>query len=382
MQFWQSTGFHENHRLALDEALNTLPHEVKNADFVCVFISLDFAANLSEIQSTLLNTLNPKHLIGCTTHHICDVQGTLTSQPGLSLLIGRCPDVRFYPFHVEGGVQASMEDLLRAVLKKQPAQLNALFLGDPFSAPIEPFLADWPDVDISMVGGLPSGGRAPGAHGFILQDKLYRSGFVGLFMEGNIRLDPVVSQSLRPLGSPYFVTKYEDNEIITLDGKNPLKIIENLYNQADEEDRDLIENDLVVSVMKNTGVDVFSEGLYQSYDIVEVNEERGTLVLEGKLDQPQLVQLQLRDMEVAALDLEQQLQRYDENNYGQNPAHAILMFSSINRMKHWSPEKRVMDFYLNDKRPFGLSTRSELFSTGQRGECMTHALIAALIREA
>src|SRR5436305_410392 len=74
------------------------------------------------------------------------------------------------------------------------------------------------------VGGIASGGGAPGENALFLAEHTYRSGMIGLAMAGNVELDTVVAQGCRPIGTPMFITRCSDNILQELDGRPALGV--------------------------------------------------------------------------------------------------------------------------------------------------------------
>jgi small ligand-binding sensory domain FIST len=75
------------------------------------------------------------------------------------------------------------------------------------------------------IGGLASGGHKGGENRLICDDKVYRSGLVGVALSGNIQVDSVVAQGCRAIGKPSRVTKCDRNLLYELDGKPAVNVL-------------------------------------------------------------------------------------------------------------------------------------------------------------
>ena len=80
-----------------------------------------------------------------------------------------------------------------------------------------------------MIGGLASGGRAPGGNALFLDDAVHRGGIVGVALTGDVAVDTIVAQGCRPIGEPMFVTRSERNVIYELDGRRAAVVLQELY---------------------------------------------------------------------------------------------------------------------------------------------------------
>ena len=78
-----------------------------------------------------------------------------------------------------------------------------LLLADPFTFPVEAFLArlgeDRPGLQV--IGGMASAAHGPGGNRLVLDDELHLEGAVGVLLSGPPNVRAVVSQGCRPIGS-------------------------------------------------------------------------------------------------------------------------------------------------------------------------------------
>src|SRR2546423_15593098 len=84
---------------------------------------------------------------------------------------------------------------------------------------------------------MASGGRGPGRHALLLNSQVRTFGGVGVTLSGPIRIETLVSQGCRPIGSSYIVTAAEGNVILSLAGSPPLERLRALSPDLSPEDR-------------------------------------------------------------------------------------------------------------------------------------------------
>jgi len=181
-------------------------------------------------------------------------------------------------------------------------------------------------------GGLASGGRAPGENALFLDGRTIPAGAVGAVLSGRIRMDTIVAQGCRPVGSPLFVTRAEDNLVLELDGRPATELLGELYRELSPEDRALARTSLFVGVVMNEGQDEYRQGDFLIRNLIGVDPDRGILAVGEPMERGQVVQFHLRDAETSAHDLEVLLGRYREER-PESPRGALL-FSCLGRGRH------------------------------------------------
>src|SRR5207237_104817 len=105
----------------------------------------------------------------------------------------------------------------------EPTGLNVV-IADPFTFPIDMLLEHLNQHAPSTrnVGGMASGGIQFRESRLFLNDRVVRSGAVGMSLSG-VQTRTLVSQGCRPVGSPYTVTAAEGAFITELGGQPPME---------------------------------------------------------------------------------------------------------------------------------------------------------------
>ncbi len=96
-----------------------------------------------------------------------------------------------------------------------------MLVADPFSIRPDALVAglDFAYPGHVTVGGLASGASGPGEQVLFCDDRVVRTGAVGLAFSGDVEVAPAVAQGCRPLGPVLRVTACEDNLLRALDGE-------------------------------------------------------------------------------------------------------------------------------------------------------------------
>lgn len=228
-------------------------------------------------------------------------------------------------------------------------------MADGFSSRISELLQglDFAYPGAVKVGGLASGGRGPRGNALFLLDartptprrELYREGTVGLALSGNVVLDAVVAQGCRPIGDPLRVTEAEGNVILSLEGRPPLAVLQDLAERLSPSDQRLARQALFIGLLMDEFKSEPTSGDFLIRVILGIDPRVGAIAIGDRVRPGQTVQFHLRDAQTSAEDLRWALSRYcAERNLQQSyPAErssqpkpdpcGALMFSCLGRGK-------------------------------------------------
>jgi len=162
---------------------------------------------------------------------------------------------------------------------------------------------------------------------------------VGLALSGNVVLDAVVAQGCRPIGDPLRVTEAEGNVILSLEGRPPLAVLQDLVERLSPADRQLARHALFIGLLMDEFKLDPTPGDFLIRVILGVDPRVGAIAIGDRVRSGQTVQFHLRDAQTSAEDLRSALRRYClERNLGQDPALSpqpcgALMFACLGRGK-------------------------------------------------
>jgi small ligand-binding sensory domain FIST len=156
-----------------------------------------------------------------------------------------------------------------------------LLLADPFTFPVEAFLArlgeDRPGLQV--IGGMASAAQGPGGNRLVLDDELRREGAVGVLLSGPPNVRAVVSQGCRPVGSAYIVTDAEDNVVRELGGKPALERLAEVANALTDDERQLLARGLHVGLVVDEHQAQFGRGDFLVRNVVGANRQDGSITV-------------------------------------------------------------------------------------------------------
>lgn len=313
------------------------------ANLALVFISSAFTSEYSRLLPLLQERLSETTvLVGCSGGGIIGMtqrgqMQELENSPALSLSLAHLPDVKVQAFHVMAEELPDLDsppdawvDLVGVAPENHP---QFILLSDPFSSGINDLLQglDFAYPGAVIVGGQASGSPVPGRSGLFCNNRLHRSGTVGVALSGNIVLETIVAQGCRPIGEPYVVTKGEQNILIELDEQPPLEVLRNLIESLSDADRQLAEHSLFIGVARSEFKLQLEQGDFLIRNLLGVDPKVGAIAIGDRVRPGQRIQFHLRDAQTSAEDLEWLLQRYQKQTQSHPAAAGALMFSCLGR---------------------------------------------------
>lgn len=327
---------------ALREVAGAVGRDLGGAtpDLAVVFVAEQHQHEYERAPALLRTLLAPRVVIGCSAGGVIGGGREVERQAGVSLTAALLPDVTITPFHLEGetlperDAAAAWEARVGVGCARGPA---FLLLPDPFTFDAETLVAGLDAVfpESPKIGGLASGGREPGANALYLGDAVYRSGAVGLALDGDVAVDTVVAQGCRPIGEPMFVTRADQNILYQLDGRPALGVLQQLLAEADARDRQLFANSLFLGVVMKEQIE-YRQGDFLIRNLLGIDGKSGAIAVGAALRTGMVVQFHLRDAATSAHDLDAVLARYQEGSLQGPPRRPAgsLLFSCLGRGQH------------------------------------------------
>jgi small ligand-binding sensory domain FIST len=321
---------------AIKEAAATVKQQLGGAapDFAALFVSKSFAGRYEEANALLADRLPARVLIGASAAGVIGDGRELESKPGVSLTAAVLPDVKLRPFSVQDEDLPDLDDSPRAWEKlvgvRAAENPQFVILADPFSIRLDHFLPgmDFAFPKAAKIGGAASGATEPGKNALYLNTLCLRSGLVGVAMTGNLDVGTVVAQGCRPIGKPLHITECKENALISVEGKPPVEILQDLFKGLSDRDRQLMKQALFVGIAMTSSQDQPKPGDFLIRNIIGVDNETGALAVGSPLRQGQTVQFHLRDARSSTEDLRAV---FHQAGAAKTETRGALLFSCVGR---------------------------------------------------
>ena len=330
-------------KTSFDDALLECARDVREAlgpgpvTLALAFVTPHFAEFYEGLHETLVKSLGPETLLGCSAGGVIGGGEEVEQLPAVTLVAARLPDVAVRPFYLDGeklpdldGPPDSWEGLLGV---KQTEEPQFVLLADPFSVRSEALLAglDYAFPGSAKIGGLVSGATSPGLNALFLDGEVHDSGLVGVALTGNVVVDTVVAQGCRPIGDLMQVTRSTNNLVYELDGQPAFSAIEELFDGMNERDRALAVRSLIVGVVMDEFVEEPRAGDFLIRNLMGIDQKGGAVAVGERLQEGMRIRFHLRDAETSAEDLRDVLAGYEDTLPDRDAVSGALLFSCLGR---------------------------------------------------
>ena len=299
-------------------------------DLAFVFVSVAFASEYERLLPLLQEHLPVAHIIGCSGSGVIGMDDEFPSEieegPALSLTVAHLPDVEIKSFHLTAADLPDMDSppqSLSVLIGVPPVAVPGFVLvADPFSSGTSELLQgmDYAYPGATKVGGLAGIESFSRYSGLFCNDKLHREGIVGVALSGEIVLEAIVAQGCRPIGELYRVSEGDRNVMLKLEpdspdenataGQTPLEILQDIFQEMDEEERELAQNALFVGVAQSGFKPNLTRRDFLIRNLVGVDPRNGAIAVADKIRPGMRVQFHMRDAQTSEEDLEAMLRRY------------------------------------------------------------------------
>ncbi len=233
---------------ATGEILGTLLERVgRHPDLVTVFATGAHAGALQDIAGAVAEVLQPIALVGCAAESVIGPHHEVERSPGVAVLAGTVGPLLPLALATHAAASGHAAGRRRApvlgadrddavpdadddvVVDGWPEHVpfeprTLLLVADPFTFATGPFLA-WLDrhhPGVTVVGGMASGARGPGAARLAVGSAVLDRGAVGVLLGPSVTVTGAVSPGSRAFGDPLVVTAATGNVITALSGRPPL----------------------------------------------------------------------------------------------------------------------------------------------------------------
>lgn len=289
---------------------------IARPDLAALFIT---AAHVDEAEWILdrINTeIEPQILIGCSAEGVIGGDVEIERSPGIALLVGSLPGVRISAIHIGENEWADvLDDQVNLIERLGHGEESRALIGfgDPFTCPIDALMKNLDDLPLPLIGGMASSARRRGENWLFINNKVVDGGFVGVTLNGPIKVESIVSQGCRPVGERFIVTKSNQNIIEQLGGKPAINQLRDVLESMSESDKQLLGHGLYIGRAIDEYRDAFGRGDFLIRNVMQLDQETGAIVLADYVRVGQTVQFQVRDAQTADEDLREMLSKSSAN---------------------------------------------------------------------
>ncbi|MCU1624593.1 MAG: hypothetical protein JWL79_3438 [Frankiales bacterium] len=295
------------------------PLHGRTPDLAVVFVCGDDPAAAGERALKLTGATTT---LGCSAGGVIGGGAGVEATSAVSVWVAVLPGAALRTFHLEVMPSEDKVAVVGMPEVAQPADEVAVLLADPFSFPVEGFVAQAGATlpGLPFVGGVAHGASGPGSTRLWVDGRSVDRGAVGVLIDG-ASARPLVSQGCRPIGPAMTVTAAAGNVLHSLAGMPALDKVRRVLETLPPPEQAMASSGLQIGIAADEYTDE------HDYLVRAIIGSEGTaLVVGDRVQQGQTVRLQVRDAEAADADLRTALARCP----GQ-PGGGALLFSCNGR---------------------------------------------------
>jgi small ligand-binding sensory domain FIST len=319
---------------ALGRALTSLAGEAPQ--LTMLFYSVHHLPVIDQIAEVAAKAAAPGTLLGCTAQAVVGDGREVEQGPAFSVWtanLGGAAVIEPFTLAVADTEDGPATLGLPAI---DPGTKAVILVGDPYTFPhdvLGQLSGDAPAVPV--IGGMASGGRGPGSHALVLDGEVRSFGAVGVTLGGDVRIETLVSQGCRPIGTTFIVTAAEGNVIHSLAGRPPLERLRDLFTELSPEDQERANRGLHIGVVIDEYATEFGPGDFLIRNVIGADQNTGAVAVGDEVHVGQTVQFHIRDASAADEDLRSALGVLELSRTGDpNPLAGALMFTCNGRGSH------------------------------------------------
>ncbi len=309
------------------------------AHLLVLFVGLHWHEKARALARALRARFPEARLVGCSGDGVAaDGQERESDRPrSVAAVAAHLPDVWVQPFHASTAAahaRIASPPLWCEALDLIPEQQPIfVLLPDPFSVPADTLIRsmDAAFPGCTKVGGLASGGAAPGDHVLLVDARSYRGGMVGLALTGAIQGRCVVAQGARPAGPTWTVTAADGHEIREVDGEPVIARFEKALAGMSRHERALFRSSALLGVVPPEASGGTGARRVLVRPIVGLSRARGVLAAGMEVPEGATVQLHVRDRAGAVAELDELMAREARAATQLGPPAGALVFSCMGR---------------------------------------------------
>ncbi len=340
---------------SLDNAVKDISSKLKNpssSNLALVFISSHFASDFPRLLPLLKKRIKAEIWLGCATCSVFFIkdEGIMDenqNSPSLSVTLLTLPQTKLIPFHIPEKSKFDLDNPSKVWTENTDNNIisatSGLIFIDPSTEMINDLISSFDFVfpKCNLIGGI--GSHHSSSHGSLFFDDKVCKGSVGILMEGDWRLETLVTKGVKPIGPILEVESVKKNILLKLRDKennllSPIEFLHKLIDTLSENDRDLLQKSLFLGVenksMKiSSKGELSSDGTFVVRDLLGIDPVNGSVAVSDFLKVGQKVQFQARDGEISQEEIEIGLKKI-LNKIPDRPLLGILLscFSRCNML--------------------------------------------------
>ena len=306
-------------------------------DLCLVFASAQHLGHAKWIMSSVYETLDPAHLLGCGAGGVVGAGREIEEGPGAVVWAASLPgaEIEMHRMEVVQTDEVETDDGGRELRGLDSERLGEVLivLADPYTFAVELLLkrlnADRPGMPI--LGGLASASAA-GSASLMVDGDVIDSGAAACSISG-ASIVPCVSQGATPVGPEMTITAAAGNVISELASKPAIERLREAIGELEPSEQALAAQGLMLGIVIDENQPSYDRGDFLVRPIIGSDPAANTVALGERVRVGRTVRMHVRDGASAAADLREAL-RAQVIALGSAGAAGALLFTCNGRGSH------------------------------------------------
>jgi len=251
-------------------------------------------------------------MIGCSAGGLIANTREIENEGGFCVSLYHFPETRAHALHLTESYftdqdGASLREALRPVLKHSNSWM--LFASSK-GMTNDVWLRYWDQATHGQptVGGF-AGRLVDGSGALFCGGAVYDEGAVALALEGEVRIDPLLSQGCRPVGSPWTITRAENNIIHQIGNRPILEVLRDTLEGMSQREQQQAKGNIFIGLVMDEYKSSFGTGDFLVRNLAAIDPQTGAVAIATPTRTGQNLQFQIRDANMASVDFEELLRR-------------------------------------------------------------------------
>lgn len=313
----------ENWARSTSETLSAKP------TFGLIFASNECLPRVEEVIEIIRIYGQVPMLIGCTSNGVIADNREFENEPGISVSLFHFPETTARAIHAPENVLSSLlgdGPTLKQHLRDHHQANSWILFGSSESIAGDQWLQDWDAATGSAVtvGGFAGVDPTTLQSALFLNGEILHQGAVALSLEGEVRIEPLISQGCRPVGSPWTVTRSEQNIIQQIGNRPILEVLRDTLEGMSRTDQKQARGNIFIGVVRDEYKAEFATGDFLVRNLAAIDPQSGAVAIATPLRVGQNLQFQIRDAQTASIGFEELLRTKADDLRGHEVLGACL----------------------------------------------------------
>jgi small ligand-binding sensory domain FIST len=277
--------------------------------FGVLFCASDSVRYAKEILEIVRIYARVSVMIGCSGGGLIADAHEFENEGGFSVSLYYLPDTKAQAVHLPKAIfeAENVAAAMRKVIMPQVDRANAWMLfASSESLGGESWLADWDRATGGRVtiGGFACSASEVGLALLYADGAVYDEGAVALSIEGAVTIESVLSQGCRPVGSPWTVTRAEDNIIHQIGNRPILEVLRDTLEGMSLKEQQMARGNIFIGLVLDEYKQDFGMGDFLVRNLAAIDPLTGAVAIATPLRVGQNLQFHIRDANTASMDFE------------------------------------------------------------------------------